>query len=196
VVVRLFLTYRSRASRECPCRVNLDTTARSLRKITPGASQLVAVTGLLVKTLNFKVPLTSHEAEGIIRGITKRKRSFRHSQKLQRLRVSVPAPDERIQSERKQDPNQSPSGSFLCAWRQLRPSRASQCDHHRYLILLRAIGLGCDLLDDGDVHAFRGTDADLQRSTAQRPCASRPIAGETLKAGVLGTMEPGVRLSW
>jgi hypothetical protein len=34
----------------------------------------------------------------------------------------------------------------------------------------------------GDVHAIRGSDADLQCSTAQRPCTSRPVAGETLQA--------------
>ena len=45
------------------------------------------------------------------------------------------------------------------------------------VLWLRTIGFGCDLLDHGDVHAFPGTDADLQRSTAQRPWASRPVAG-------------------
>ena len=59
---------------------------------------------------------------------------------------------------------------------ELRPLRASQCDHYRCVIRLRAIGFRCDLLDPGDVHAIRGSDAGLQRSTAQRPCASRPVA--------------------
>ncbi len=44
---------------------------------------------------------------------------------------------------------------------------------------LRAIGFSCSLLDAGYVQPFRGIDADLQRSTAQRSRASRQIGGPT-----------------
>jgi hypothetical protein len=64
---------------------------------------------------------------------------------------------------------------------QLRTLRPYQCNRYRHVIPVRAVGFRCDLLNPGDVHAFPGSDANFQRSAAQRSGASRPVMGEFSK---------------